>query len=88
MNYTSDFMKVFQGLRNLYYHVTAQILAEVCQPHNLMEQLPSGAKFQDNVIILSRLGKVNQLDNVWVINLAHNLDFLENIGSLRMTAWS
>lgn len=75
-------MQVFNGLRDLENHVSAQVFAKVCQSHDLVEQLSTGAELENNVVILPRFRKVNQLDDIGVVEVAHNLDFLEDIRSL------
>jgi hypothetical protein len=76
-------MQVFNGLCDLDNHVSAQVFAKVCQSHDLVEQLSTRAELENDVVILSRFGKVNQLDDVWVVEVAHNLDFLQDIRSLQ-----
>ncbi len=43
----------------MYDDVSREILAEVGQTHNLVKELASRAKFEDNVVILSRFGEVD-----------------------------
>lgn len=62
--------------------MATEVFTEVRQANNLMEELPAGAEFQDDIIILARLGKLNQFDDVRVIDLAHNLYFFQDVGSL------
>ncbi len=76
-------MQILQGLSDLYDDVTTQIFAEVGQSNNLMEELASWAEFKDDVVVLARFGKVDELDNIRVIQLPHDLHFFEDIGSLR-----
>jgi len=75
-------MQIFQSLRDLKDDMTAQILAEICQPDDLMEQLASRGKLQDNVVVLTRFGKVDELYNGWMIDLPHDLHLFENVRSL------
>jgi hypothetical protein len=82
MNNAGYLMQIFNGLCNLNNHVSAQIFAKVCQSHDLVEQLSTGAELENNVVVLSRFGKVHQLDDVGVVEVAHNLDFLEDVRSL------
>lgn len=49
-----------------------------------MEQFAAGAKFEDDVVVLARFGEVNQLDDVGVVKLTHDLDFLEDVRSLQV----
>lgn len=62
--------------------MTTQILAEIGQPNNLMEELASWAEFENNIIVLARFGKVNEADNVGVVQLSHDLYLFEDVGSL------
>jgi hypothetical protein len=77
-------MEVFYRLGDLYDDMTSQILAEVGQTHDLMEQLAAGTQLQDDVVKLRRLGELDEFDNIWVIQLAHYLDFFQDIGALGM----
>lgn len=76
-------MKIFDGLCDLGDHMSTEILAEVCQSDDLVEELASGAKFENDIVVLPGLGEVDQFGDVGVIQVAHNLDFLKNICSLR-----
>ena len=62
--------------------MSTEVFAEVGQPNNLVEELAARAEFQNNIVVLARLGKVDQLDDVRVIYLSHDLHFFENVGSL------
>lgn len=75
-------MKIFNGFGDLLNDVSAEILTEVGQSHDLMEELASGAKLQDDVVILAGFGEIDQLDDVGVVEVAHNLDFFEDIRTL------
>lgn len=48
-----------------------------------MEQFATWGKFENDVVILLGFGKVDELDDVGVVQLAHNLDFFQNVGPLR-----
>ena len=76
------FVEVLQCLSNLKNHVAAQVFAEVRQSYNLMKEFSSGTEFQDDVVVLARFGEADKLDDVWMIELSHNLYFLQDIGSL------
>ena len=47
-----------------------------------MEELASRAQLENDVVVLSGLGEVDELDDVWVVELSHNLHFLEDVRSL------
>ena len=82
MNNTLLLVEIFQSLGHLNNYVSGQLLAEVCQTHNLVEKLATRRKFENNVVVLSGFGEFDELDNVGVVKLTHNLDLLEDIRSL------
>lgn len=82
MNNPGCLMKVFNGFGDLFNDVSAEVLTEIGQSHDLVEELASGAKLQDDVVILSGFGEVDQLDDIGVVEVAHNLDFLKDIRTL------
>jgi hypothetical protein len=75
-------MQVFNGFGYLLNDVSAQILAEVGQSHDLVEELASGAELQNDVVVLSGFREIDQLDNIGVVEVAHNLNLLEDICAL------
>lgn len=79
MNNAANFVKILERLGNLNDDVPTQLLTKVCQPHYLMEQFASWAKFQDDVIVLAGFREVDQLHDMGVVNLPHDLNFFENI---------
>ena len=83
MDNTSLFMQISQCFCNLNDHMPTEVFGKVCQTHNLVEQLASRGKLKNDVVVLSRFGKVDQLDNVGVIELAHDLDFFKDVRSLQ-----
>jgi hypothetical protein len=48
-----------------------------------VEKLATGAQLENNVVVLARLGEVDELDDIRVIQLPHDLNFFENVGTLR-----
>jgi hypothetical protein len=87
MHNASFLMQIFQCLSNLNDNMPGQILTKVCESHDLMKELPARTELENDVVILSRLGKVNELDNIGMIQLSHDLNFFQNIGSLwKMTS--
>lgn len=48
-----------------------------------MEQLATRAQLEYDVIVLARLGEINELDDVGMVKLAHDLYFFEDVRSLR-----
>ena len=49
-----------------------------------MEELASRAQLENDVVVLSGLGEFDELDDVWVVELPHNLHFLEDVRSLQL----
>ncbi len=56
---TAFFMQISQCFCNLNDHVPTEVFGEICQTHDLMEQLAPRGKLEDNVIVLPRFGKVD-----------------------------
>ena len=79
---TSLFVEVKQRIGNLSNDMTTQGFAEICQAYNLVEKFTAWAQLEDNVIVLARLGEVNEPDDIGMIELAHDLDFFEDVGPL------
>ena len=76
------FMHILHCLGDLEDNVSTKVLTEVCQANDLVEKLTARAKLQDDVIILTGLGEVNQLDDIGMIQLSHNLNLLKDVCSL------
>lgn len=53
-----------------------------------MEELATGAQLQYDVIVLFRFGEVDQADDIGMVQLAHDLNFFEDVGSLEKTVTS
>jgi hypothetical protein len=51
-----------------------------------MEELATGAKLENDVVVLSGFGEVDKTDDVGVIQLPHDLNLFEDVGSLRRIA--
>ena len=79
---SSRLVQIFQSLRDLHNDVTTEILTEVCQSDNLMKQLASRTELENNVVILPGFREINEINDVGVVQLAHDLNFFENIRSL------
>lgn len=82
MHNTFLLMQILQRLGHLRYDVTREVFAEVGEPHDLVEQFATWCKLQYDVVVLFRFGEVDELDDVGVIKLAHDLNLLENVRSL------
>jgi hypothetical protein len=48
-----------------------------------VEKLATRTKLENDVVILAGFGKVDQFHDVGVVQIAHDLDFLEDVCSLR-----
>jgi len=83
MYYASLLVKILERLGHLKDDVPRELLAEVCEPDNLVEELSARRQLQYDVVILLRLGKLDEFDDVGVVQLTHDLDLLEDIGPLR-----
>jgi hypothetical protein len=64
---TRFLVQVLQRLGHLDDGVAGQVLGEVRQTDDLVEQFASGAQLKHNVVVLPRLGKVDELDDVGVV---------------------
>jgi hypothetical protein len=47
-----------------------------------VEKLSARAEFENDEIVLSRFVEVDELDDIRVIELSHDLHFFEDIGTL------
>lgn len=72
MYHTLLFVQIPQRLRNLNNDVPTQILRKVRQPHNLVEQFSAGAQLENQVVISFGLLKVDELDNIRMIQSLHD----------------
>lgn len=83
MHHASDLVEIFQSLGHLYDDVPRQVLAEVSEADDLVEELAAWRKLENDVVVLFGFGKVDEVDDVGVFELAHDLDLLQNVRSLR-----
>lgn len=82
MHHSFVLVQIFHSFRNLGNDVATEILAEVGQPDDLMEELAARAELQDNVVVLTGFGEVDEFDNVGMVELSHDLYLLEDVRSL------
>jgi len=82
MHYTSLFMQVQQSLCDLGDDVSRKVFTKVCETNDLVEELTARAKLQDDVVVLTGFDEFNEFDDIWVVKLSHNLNFLENVCAL------
>lgn len=75
-------MQVFQCNSNLCDDVARKVFTKVREANNLVEKLATRAELKNDIVVLSGFGEVDKLHDVGMIELAHDLDFLENICSL------
>ena len=47
------FVQILERLGHLHNNVPAQLLAEVCETHNLMEELSARTQFQNDEVVLA-----------------------------------
>jgi hypothetical protein len=73
---------MFKCLGHLDNDMARKLLAEICQADDLMEKLSTRGQLQDDVVVLPGLGEVDELDNVGVVHLFHDLDLLQDVFSL------
>jgi hypothetical protein len=50
-----------------------------------MKEFSARTEFEDDEIVLPGFVKVEELDNIWVVQLSHDLNFFENVRSLLHT---
>jgi hypothetical protein len=79
MNDTLLLVEIFKSLGHLNNDVSGKLLAKICQADNLVKKFTTWGKFQNDVIILPRFGEFDELNNIGVVELAHNLDLLQDI---------
>ena len=82
MYYTGLLVEILQRFGDLGDDVAREILAKVGEANNLVEKLATRAKLEDNVVVLPCLLELDELDNVGVVDLAHDLHLFENVGTL------
>ena len=82
MHDTSILVEIFQRIRYLYNDVSREVFTKVSQTDNLVEKLATRAQLEDDVVVLPGLGEVDQVDDIRVVELAHDLNFFEDVGSL------
>ena len=75
-------MKIFKSLGYLSDDMARQILAKVGKSDNLMEKLAAWRKLEDDVIEFLRLGKLDEFDDVGMVQLPHDLDLFQDVGAL------
>ena len=76
-------VEIIERLGHLDDDVSAEVLAEVGEPDDLMEELATGTELEDDVIVLRRLGELDELDDIRVVELSHDLNLLEDVRALR-----
>ena len=79
---SSVLVEIFQCFGNLQDDVTRKVFAKVRQTHNLVEELSTRTQLENNVVVLASFREFHQRDDVGVVELTHDLDFFEDIGTL------
>ena len=82
MHYSSLLMQILQSLRHLQDNMPRQLFAEVGESDDLVKELTARAELEDDVVVLSRFGEVDQADDIGMVQLPHDLDFFQNVGTL------
>lgn len=82
MHHAFVLVQVFHSFCHLRYYMPTEVLAEVGQPDNLMEELAAGAELEDDVVVLTGFGEVDEFDNVGMVELSHDLYLFEDVRSL------
>lgn len=82
MDSAAFFVQVLEGLCDLHNDMSRQFLAEVSEADDLVEQLAAVRQLENNVVVLPRLGKFDELDDVRVVELAHDLHLFQDVGPL------
>lgn len=59
-----------------------ELLAEVREADDLVEQLAARRQLEDDVVVLPRLREVDELDDVRVIDLSHDLHLFQDVRPL------
>jgi len=49
-----------------------------------VEQFAARAQLEDDEVVLLRFAELNELHNVGMVKVAHDLNFFENVGSLEV----
>lgn len=83
MHNTLFLVQILEGLGDLKDDVPRQVLTKVREPHDLMEKFTAWGKFEDDVVVLFRFGEVDELDDVGMIKLTHDLNLLQDIRALQ-----
>lgn len=82
MHNTCFLVQILQRLRHLKDDVPRKVLTEVGETNDLMKEFSTRAKFEDDEIILPGFVKVDEFDDIRVIQLPHDLNFLEDVRAL------
>lgn len=82
MHNSGSLVEILNCLGDLHNNMATELFTEVGQSHDLMEQLATGAEFEDDIVVLTRLGETNQLDDIRVVKIAHDLHFFQDVGTL------
>ena len=75
-------MQVLKSLSNLGDDMSREVFAEVGEADDLMKEFSTRGQLEDDVVVLFRLGEIDELDDVFVLQAPHDLNLLENICSL------
>ena len=82
MHHAFLFVQVFERLGDLNDDVSTEILAEIGQADDLVEEFAARTQLEHDEVVLTRFGERNQLDDVGMIDLTHDLNLFEDVCSL------
>jgi len=75
-------VKIIKSFCHLHNDVPREVFAKVSQTDNLVEELAARTQLQDDEVVLSAFREIDEADNVRVVQLAHDLDFLQDVRPL------
>ena len=79
---SSLLVQIIKCLCHLHDDVPREIFAKVSQTDDLVEEFAARTQLQDDEVVLPAFREVDEADDVGVLQLAHDLDFLQNVRPL------
>lgn len=62
--------------------MSTEIFTEIRQANDLVEQLATRTQLEDDEVMLAGFGKVDEANNIGMIQLSHDLNLFQDVGSL------
>lgn len=59
-----------------------EIFTEIGQADDLVEQLATRTQLEDDEVMLAGFGKVDEANDIGMVQLSHDLNLFEDVGSL------